>query len=1123
MSTLEEYIETYPEIQDKKFLYELTRKKELYDLQLSRVEEPVKGELLQSQKIIQRLFSPHTTYKELMLVWGTGVGKTCGFSAIVENFKSLTYKGVPNRPALIFVQSEEHIQNIENQIAKVCFPFDYTPTTTIAENEKEISLSKAAFLLRQRKLLRESYDIVTIRSFFNKKRSKEFIRNEYSGRRIIIDESHHVRRQPKVKSKKGKKSEEETAAENEEVEAPPEFLEGTTEESESLYRSVHEFLHTVEDCVKIISTATPAWDRVNEFADQMNLILPLDMQLPTGRDFDLEYFDETGQLTPDDRLRHACRGRVSFLRQMMTTAVRTEIGVTEPWLQHIKIYPDAMSDFQAKAAQDSTQSIQVQTIKKKNAEGKTIEVERQITGGSYLRLARAAANFVFPDGSYGTTAFNKHAVKFRKVAGKAKEKKYYELDKETKDAVNNDLATLSCKFASILQKLQEGSNEDSFVYFGDFVTSSGAILFALCLQEYGYEWLRKPADIGTLKPGKRFLLLTHDTATIHSPTQITEATNLFNDPRNKYGEYVQVVIGSRKVSEGFTLKNIRQIHIVAPHWNMPSIDQALGRGFRVGSHADLPKEERYINIYRHVALKRDDEGYSIGEGYPDNAGFAFDPDDLTTDIHIYTIAENKDYKNAQIFRFMKEMSIDCPLTYERNVLPEDVKGSRECDYQNCNYKCDKFTPDKSVDNTNTSASTRVDNTNTSASTRVWRYQIPLDKIDPINYNLLYSSPEIKQLVDAIVSLFGSNIDTGEYGYFAIPLERLSTLLGDPNRQLLLQALDEIINSRMIIRNRYGFISYLKEQGDIYFLDNNITPFSSYPDVEYVRRPFATERINFSTFIDLRVTGADKPKVLEFCAHPSKKIFDSISYKSQIILLEIVYNLIQTSDDITPGQQKVIDIVQKTLESKFYTMSDGKVVHILYSDEPTELAYTAMAKALKVTGEMRIYDKGKWSYVIRSDKEKKYNTEIKQQQEAQKELGFQDNPYDMYGIVMDEKGKQGFWIVEKFAIKQKGKGRVCTTYNKNVIIDKFFRGEAPNRPIDEIPEPDSEYDNKSKKELIKTILGVGGREAYEEYKKDLEHEDINYLKRLLTLLQMGRVELCKTLTEWFRKHKLLVEK
>ena len=47
---------------------------------------------------------------------------------------------------------------------------------------------------------------------------------------------------------------------------------------------------------------------------------------------------------------------------------------------------------------------------------------------------------------------------------------------------------------------------------------------------------------------------------------------------NTLGEKVKVVIISRAGSEGLDFKNIRQIHILEPWYNLNRIDQIIGRG-----------------------------------------------------------------------------------------------------------------------------------------------------------------------------------------------------------------------------------------------------------------------------------------------------------------------------------------------------------------------------------------------------------------------------------------------------------------------------------------------------------------------------------------------------------------
>jgi len=43
--------------------------------------------------------------------------------------------------------------------------------------------------------------------------------------------------------------------------------------------------------------------------------------------------------------------------------------------------------------------------------------------------------------------------------------------------------------------------------------------------------------------------------------------------------------------------NVRQLHILTPHWNYEKINQIIGQIRRVGSHDALPPEQQSVNIY----------------------------------------------------------------------------------------------------------------------------------------------------------------------------------------------------------------------------------------------------------------------------------------------------------------------------------------------------------------------------------------------------------------------------------------------------------------------------------------------------------------------------------------------
>ena len=76
--------------------------------------------------------------------------------------------------------------------------------------------------------------------------------------------------------------------------------------------------------------------------------------------------------------------------------------------------------------------------------------------------------------------------------------------------------------------------------------------------------------------------------------------NRFNHPNNVYGEKIKVFLVTAAGAEGISLRNIRQVHIMEPHWNMTRIEQVIGRAIRICSHTDLPKNEWIVDVYSYI-------------------------------------------------------------------------------------------------------------------------------------------------------------------------------------------------------------------------------------------------------------------------------------------------------------------------------------------------------------------------------------------------------------------------------------------------------------------------------------------------------------------------------------------
>ncbi len=1124
------FIPTYPDLQtDPEFGYSVARKKEFYDLRLQR-SEPVPdeaGDLLLSQVFMKRFFSPDTPYDKIMVAHGIGTGKSCVLSAIIENFKNTMVDGKPRKRALVFVKSEELARNIIQEVSKVCTSGGiYLAKPTEAEIRKGVDLSREAIVARENRAIAKTYEIIPVETFLRKMPSDDVIKKLYSDRVIIVDEAHTFRLQPTRKKKnKGFR----TVIQDEvELEENVEFgVKGV--DTVMLYKQMHHFLHTVERCRTLLLTGTPIWDKASEIGSLMNLILPETEQLPTGKDFDAQFFDDEDNLREDtvDELKAALRGRVSFLRPMMTTATKIERGTKSPWLKYVTIFPDMMSETQAIYAKEAREAVETKTIKVK---GKV--VEREVKGGTVLKTARDAMNMVLPifdadgqviDIEYGPAAFKKHIVKQikrRTKKGNSVTIQTYAIEnKFLRNAIKTNLAEYACKFASIIEDVKAHPNMVTFIYNEEVTGLGGSIMLGLCLEIHGFRWIKTANDIAAVSQTRRFAVITSDPQTTNQPSQIQELLASVNRPDNKYADRLQIIIGSEKIALGLTIKNVRRYHSVMPHWNMPSDEQAGGRGLRFGSHDALPEAERVIHTCRHVAVESaDNQGdeeeltensgetdLATGKGFPATASFS--PVE-TTDIYIYRIAEQKEHKNTQIYRLIKQADPGCAIFYNRNVLPEDQPGTRECDYQECNYECDGFPQVKKFKQPEPADG------ESPKGTRVWDYSIPEDQLDYSTYNLFYSSERVKKIMANIVELFNN--------YFSLLIDTAQQLLSLPQseKQLLLAAIDILINSRVVIRNRYGFGSYLKESGGMLFLDDNILSVSNFPESTYIEMPLVTEVSSLDSLVEIIELETDKERVQEFCAitddpETMGEIWEKLSYHTKIVLLEASYQTLQNEDQELPASaQYVID----DLGSNIYGMSDDTPVHTLYNEEFKGVAYDVAAKDMRATGKMRMFvtdptqsRNSGWITVPSLELEKEYIEEIKGQLASYKEETFEDNPYGAYGWISKKDGSFRINLKQEPGKKGKIRGRKCVNFQVPDLVDIFVER------LEYFPEPNPDYLEYTKEELIKAIKG---RSGFSKYKKGLTKKDGEYLMGLLTIMTMRIEELCVALQSFFEEHELL---
>lgn len=871
---IENFLPKYPNINNKTenilnpyeddFYGVIFKKKEFYDERIPIVETfPLeKGMLTKHQTLVARFLSSHTIYDSLLLVHEMGTGKTCAAIGAIEQIKNEAnnFKG-----AYIFAKGKNLLGNFITELRDKCTAGQYIPER-LSYEQKQDSLTEREKTIRTRKLYEDYYHFsigpnkpTTFETFAKHlhKLKDADITAMYSNYIIVIDEVHNLRIQ--------------------------DYTEG---DRISMYTEFHRFLHLVKNCKILLLSGTPMKDTPDEIASVMNLILPLGKdQLPTGDKFLTTYLDFQGKnlytvkQTKVKSLKKRFKGRVSYVKAVQSTVKKEFIG--KPHIGKLKYF-----------IVDPVQMSKKQT----NAYTKALELDLSGGGektGVYYN-SRQASLFVFPDDSYGqpkipgkkifdpNKGFFKYVTRQKNIktfdveklsGGKKKQKPTYtyKLNKDLISAIQGKtdeetlekLAKFSAKYASVIRSILNAKNQSCFVY-SELVSGSGSIIFAEILKLFGFTAAtgREAADKPSKKPTLRFGLLTHKTA---NTTQIRRIINRFNQKDNMHGDVIKVLIGSRVVSEGVSFYNVQQEFIMTPWFNYSETEQAIARGYRYGSHKMLldAGENPTVYISQLVAMPRK----------PKENVFSIDLD-------MYETSEDKDITIKKLLRYLMESSFDCALTYQRNHV-NGIDKSRECDYQECDYVCDGIDM-KNIED-----------------------ELPIDEIDDSTYQLYYADPKISHIHKKLQKLFKTyndvDIDTiikyfeGEYNEEEIR-NALTSIINKSNERLyfkdyinlyarsdiqkiiigieklfqtnfrmnltnillnfpkytefeVLTALKNIIDESIVIKNKYGFSSYLREYKNIYFLVNNLTITNDYFSDYYTRVPNIINTKPFSEILN----------------------------------------------------------------------------------------------------------------------------------------------------------------------------------------------------------------------------------------------------------------------------------
>jgi len=725
---------SYPETNDQELLTKIFKKREYYyhkvperakmetyeEIQKYRDQNCREGEILprEQQSIIPNFINPNTPYTGVILMHGTGSGKTGSAILIAESFKEQVKKY--NTKIYVIVPGPNTRDNFKTEI------LNWTGETylknknilnqmTKAEKEREYKIALYA--------AQQYYRIMSYKTFYKKVLGEKIVEKKLSDDNKI-----------KTNYKKNQEGEIEREIVIDKITDMNNAL-LIVDEAHNL--SGNEYGEALKKIIKIsknlrviLLTATPMINLADEIVDLLNFIRPLDDQIQRDKIFTSEknYLMKLkdGGL---DYLKDKAKGYISFYRGNIpyTFAKRIEKGKIPKGLLFTPVIRCFMEPFQDKVYEKTKENLD-----------DTLD-----------RTSSAAANFVFPglnkdkddiQGFYSTEGLNTILLQLNADGAKLRslinqkifknklskeEEENFMLESESKNVTGIILKVpyiryFSIKFYKIIKrlgKMVEGKNGPStaFVY-SNLVRAGGMELFAESLRQNGYleyqedtknydikdetvdyktgktYYQFKKEKLSNFKPAT-FILVTgspDETGEDISEVKQKLIKDVFNNSDNIDGKHIKLVLGSRVMNEGVTLKNCSNVHLIDVFYNLPKVEQVIGRAIRMCVHKDSINENNKfpkVRVYRYVVGRK-------GE--------------LTTDELLYKKAEEKYLLVKQIERALKETAIDCPLLLNANMFPEEVdkykgcipptlenvnKGLNICpalcDFKECTLKCDE--------------------------------------------------------------------------------------------------------------------------------------------------------------------------------------------------------------------------------------------------------------------------------------------------------------------------------------------------------------------------------------------------------------------------------------------------
>lgn len=960
----DKYNYLYPNIDDINFSKKLSQHKEFNDTKydgkiydITKHAETVcnkQFEISPHQLFVKNFLSFQTPYNGLLLYHGLGSGKTCSAIGVAEDMREYM-KQIGSQQRIIVIASPNVQENFKIQLFdenKLKIEDGLWNIRSCVGNKliREINpmnlrgTSKEKLVNEIKKLINSYYLFLGYIEFANYiirttnigdieiKNKDEYIKRKlnevFNNRLIIIDEVHNIRVSEDNKDKR-------------------------------VAKQLFKLVKNVNNLRLLFLSATPLYNSYKEIIWLLNILNLNDNRKEISindifdKDGDFKK-NENGELIGKELLIRKATGYISYVRgdnpfsfpfriwpSMFSSynnlktdnypRLQLNEKIINQGIEHLSLYMSKIGIIQDKAY--------TYIINKKSKDDLEI-IDNNNDNLGYIELQRPieALNMVYPninlindedfniEDIVGKNGLN-NIMTYSETTNPPSKTNFEYKNYEQFGAIfsKNEIIKYSGKIKSICDNI---INSDGIILIYSQYLDSGIIPICLVLEELGITRFGSTPSLFKTKPVENLDLNTYTNTTgpdtksakyiiIAGDQKLSPRTSRLSDLatlnsfENKNGELIKVVLISQAGSEGIDFKNIRQVHIMEPWYNMSRIEQIIGRGVRNCSHKDLPFKNRNVQLFLHGTELIDNEQESA-------------------DLYIYRLAERKAIQIGKINRVLKEISVDCLLNNEQlNFTEENMKQiveqelsnrqiikysvgdkpfSNQCDYMsNCLYSCK---PNNEIGN-----------------------------IKEDTYNIYFASNYQDNIIERIKALMKER-------YFYKSNEFIKSISINKNYSVIniYYAINILLNNKNeIIFDKYNRPGNLINIGE-YFL---------FQPIEITNKNISI----FERSVPLQV----KRKSLNFLIEDSKEIDDkSIEYSKPDQSIEAEQS-IKVDQPIQTDQSIEVD---KSIEVKKY--KDGKNI----SEQLNSNFNTATTKQVIIRGEENLYKS--ISFIFENLKEEGYS-------------------------------------------------------------------------------------------------------------------------------------------------------